>query len=97
MQMQHGIAFLIRKQCSGTDDLMHVIQDVLHWNRRQFTWVLRTDNEFAVFIGASDDDQRCGFYGLVASKLFYFLMNNIPIFKADNLDPSRLTLRKFHD
>ena len=47
-----------------------------------FILLLGTDDEFAAFIGAANNDQRSGRYGMVAGKLLDLLMNNIPIFKA---------------
>jgi len=74
---------LIRKKCSGTGYIMYVFQNILKGRYGQFISPFRSDDEFTAFIGAANDDQRSGLYGLVPGKLLDFLVNNISVFKTN--------------
>jgi hypothetical protein len=80
--MKHRSALVIRKKCPGAGDLVYIFQNILQGRYGYCISLFRAYDEFTAFIGATNDDQRGGRYGLVAGKLFDLLMNNIPILKA---------------
>jgi hypothetical protein len=82
--MKHGVAPVIREQGAGAGDLVYIFQNILQGSYGYFIFLFRSYDEFAAFIGAANNDQRSGSYGMVAGKLLYLLMYNIPIFKAKN-------------
>jgi hypothetical protein len=82
--MKHRIALVIRKKGTGTGDLVHIFQNILKgsYGCSIFIFLFGAYDEFAAFIGAANNDQRSGCYGMVAGKLLDLFMNNILVFKA---------------
>ena len=65
-------------------DLIYIIKNIFHGNNRFCSPMFRTDNQFAILVGPSENDQGCCFNGFIMSELFNLLMNHLSVFETDN-------------